>query len=432
MELLVCFQPSVPVAIAASSALCTIFVACLYLCTGNVLPNRNDPAVVKERFVRVGIASALAPVVMLASGMLPSRRDEACAPQAPLPRWIGLWSPSLPLAFASGLGLTMLLFLGPLVMAWLDSGQRLSLRGLVTGSQLAADLRDPRARLLVVRNLLVGPLAEEWVFRACMCPLLFGAGFSDAGNVFLSAVIFGAVRSRAQQHRPTPDPRSGPRAAFPISAEQSPPLSPTLARSTQAHLHHRFDSNVNWLAVAVQARRGARARPPPAAPRPPCPLRAATPAVWLCLLCYAVWPRAQFTYTSLFGAYSSYLFLRTGLLVAPLAACGGGQESPTAAATWRTPRPGPSECPCRPASCHHPPPREPAPTLANARPAGTSSATSWACPTLVASRRTPTRGSWAPCSSSASVASSPPSASTRSTDPHSSRACFGGKSVSDS
>lgn len=188
-------QPSVPVAIAASSALCTIFVACLYLCTGKVLPNRNDPAVVKERFVRVGIASALAPFVTLASGTLPSARNETCAPQAPLLRWIGLWSPALPLAFASGLGLTMLLFLGPLVMAWLDHSQRLSLRGLVTGSQLAADLRDPRARLLVVRNLLVGPLAEEWVFRACMCPLLFGAGFSDAGNVFLSAVIFGAVRS---------------------------------------------------------------------------------------------------------------------------------------------------------------------------------------------------------------------------------------------
>ena len=134
-----CLQPSVPVAIAASSALCTIFVACLYLCTGKVLPNRNDPAVVKERFVRVGIASALAPFVTLASGTLLSARDEACAPQAPLLRWIGLWSPALPLAFASGLGLTMLLFLGPLVMGWLDHGQRLSLRGLVMGSQLAAE-----------------------------------------------------------------------------------------------------------------------------------------------------------------------------------------------------------------------------------------------------------------------------------------------------
>ena len=211
-----------------------------------MLPNRNDPAVVKERFVRVGIASALAPFVTLASGTLLSTRDEACAPQAPLLRWIGLWSPALPLAFASGLGLTMLLFLGPLVMGWLDHGQRLSLRGLVTGSQLAADLRDPRARLLVVRNLVVGPLAEEWVFRACMCPLLFSSGLREGPNVLASSLVFGA-----------------------------------------AHLHHRFDSDVNWLAVAV-----------------------------------------QFTYTSLFGAYSSYLFLRTGLIVAPLAACAGGQESP--------------------------------------------------------------------------------------------------------
>ena len=88
---------------------------------------------------------------------------------------------------------------------------------------------------------------------------------------------------------------------------------------------------------------------------------------------------------------------------------------------WRL---GPGASECRPASCPHPPP---APTLAHTRPAGTSSATSWACPTLVASRRTPTRGSSPPCSSSASVASSPPSASTQSTDPHSSVACSGGR-----
>ena len=45
----------------------------------------------------------------------------------------------------------------------------------------------------------------------------------------------------------------------------------TLARSAQAHLHHRFDSNVNWLAVAVQARRSALAPPPPAVPPRPFP-----------------------------------------------------------------------------------------------------------------------------------------------------------------
>ena len=46
-----------------------------------------------------------------------------------------------------------------------------------------------------------------------------------------------------------------------------------------AHIHHRFDAGVSWIAVAV-----------------------------------------QFTYTSLFGAYSAYLFLRTGLVIGPLLA----------------------------------------------------------------------------------------------------------------
>ena len=98
------------------------------------------------------------------------------------------------------------------------------------------------------------------------------------------------------------------------------------ARSAQAHLHHRFDSNVNWLAVAVQARRSALA-PYPSARCASVPVPTRCVATHLTFL-RAVWPRAQFTYTSLFGAYSSYLFLRTGLIVAPLAACAGGQESP--------------------------------------------------------------------------------------------------------
>lgn len=233
----VCVESSVPVAIAASSALGTLFVACLYIRTGKVLPNRDDPQVVKQRFGRVGVASAIAPVITFSGGMLGGGGPE-CAPRADIARWVGLWSPAFLQAFVLPLALTMLLFLGPLVMEWLDSDRSTPLRNRIATSQVAAQWCDPRGRLLLVRNLVVGPLAEEWVFRACMCPLLFGAGLTDAANVFTSAFIFGA-----------------------------------------AHIHHRFDSGVNWLAVAV-----------------------------------------QFTYTSLFGAYSSYLFLRTGLLVGPLAA----------------------------------------------------------------------------------------------------------------
>jgi hypothetical protein len=82
-----------------------------------------------------------------------------------------------------------------------------------------------------------------------------------------------------------------------------------------AHLHHRFDSRASCLAVAVQftcarvevsrARRALRQDARPAMSRlgtRRCPARCSR------------------RYTSLFGAYSSYLFLRTGLVVGPLIA----------------------------------------------------------------------------------------------------------------
>ena len=201
------------------------FVACLYLATATMsnrrAPDRNDPRVIKERFVRVGISSGLAPFVMLLFNALPGGSADDC-PDLPLTRVFGLWGSSFGQAALAPLALTMWLFLGPLLTAWLDRDRFTPLR-----AQLRVQLQGEDAKLQMLRNLIIGPLAEEWVFRACMCPLLHGAGLSDGAAVFVAAVTFGA-----------------------------------------AHIHHRFDAGVSWLAVAV-----------------------------------------QFTYTSLFGAYSAYLFL---------------------------------------------------------------------------------------------------------------------------
>eukprot|EP00326_Haptolina_ericina_P016078 CAMPEP_0181186550 /NCGR_PEP_ID=MMETSP1096-20121128/10095_1 /TAXON_ID=156174 ORGANISM="Chrysochromulina ericina, Strain CCMP281" /NCGR_SAMPLE_ID=MMETSP1096 /ASSEMBLY_ACC=CAM_ASM_000453 /LENGTH=215 /DNA_ID=CAMNT_0023275457 /DNA_START=140 /DNA_END=788 /DNA_ORIENTATION=+ len=159
--------------------------------------------------------------------MTPSGSSTRCGDDEPVVRWLGLWGSWFVSAAIAPLALTMLLFLGPLVTTCLD-GYKPLLRP-----------HGELARLKRIRNLLVGPLAEEWVFRGCMCPLLYGAGFSDGASVFISAIVFGS-----------------------------------------AHIHHRFDAGGDpWTAVAV-----------------------------------------QFTYTSLFGAYSSYLFLRTGLLIGPVLA----------------------------------------------------------------------------------------------------------------
>ena len=204
------------------------FVGCLYVCTRGSPQDRDDPRVIKQRFLRVGIASVIAPLLMLFSSGLAGGR---CTQTEPLLRWFGLWPSSFAHCCTSlllPLLLTALLFLGPLTMHALDSSHSLRKR-----LQLAMG-RSRGCELQIVRNLLIGPLSEEWVFRACTCPLLYAAGLSEGSNVLLASLIFGA-----------------------------------------AHLHHRL-AGFSWAVVGV-----------------------------------------QFSYTSLFGAYSSYLFLRTGQLIGP-------------------------------------------------------------------------------------------------------------------
>ena len=230
---------SVPAALLGSVAMGATYVACLYVRAsyrraGGRAPDRDDPRVIKQRFARVAIACGIAPCISILSARLSNDTRTCRAASVPLVQWFGLWGTSALLSVALPLGLTAVLFLGPLVMQWLDRDRNTPLR-----LQLAERMRDLEdAKLVVLRNLVVGPLSEEWVFRACMCPLLFGAGLSEAANVFTAGFMFGC-----------------------------------------AHLHHVFDSDVNYVVVLV-----------------------------------------QFVYTSLFGAYSSYLFLRTGHLLGPLAA----------------------------------------------------------------------------------------------------------------
>ena len=232
MNLSIC--PPLYAAALGAAGLSALFVGGLYIGVSKRV-DRDEPRVVVERFGRVGLVCCAAPLLTWVAASAPGGRSASLCVAAPLWRWLGLWSPVPFRAAAVPLGLTMLLFLGPLAALGLDGAAQgpAALR-----ERLAQRVRGRRQRLLLCRNLLVGPFAEEWVFRACTCPLLFGAGLGDAANVWGSAVCFGA-----------------------------------------AHLHHVFDGGGDVKAVAV-----------------------------------------MFVYTSLFGAYSSYLFLRTGHLVGPLLA----------------------------------------------------------------------------------------------------------------
>lgn len=146
---------------------CAQFVGCLYFATKSVpgrrRPDRDDPQVVKERFFRVGVASFLAPFIMLLFNSFPGNGG-SCTANERLVRWFGLWgTPIVPASFLP-LALTMLLFLGPLLTNWLDRDSATKLT-----AQIQQRFQGERERLTLIRNLIVGPLAEEWVFRACMC-----------------------------------------------------------------------------------------------------------------------------------------------------------------------------------------------------------------------------------------------------------------------
>ncbi|KAL6041538.1 CAAX prenyl protease, variant 2 [Balamuthia mandrillaris] len=135
--------------------------------------------------------------------------------------------------------LTMILFLGPLVMLYYDNPW-----GSANGFTLW--LSKNFTELSFWRNYIVGPFTEEWVFRSCMCPLLICGGFHWSTTIFLSPFFFGV-----------------------------------------AHLHHIIqhlhktgeDLHNAWMEVLF-----------------------------------------QLFYTTVFGCYSAFLFLRTGHIIAPFLA----------------------------------------------------------------------------------------------------------------
>lgn len=80
--------------------------------------------------------------------------------------------------------LVIILFLGPLVLAYFDEE-------LLFQTGLSSFLEDVTS-LVGIRNYLVAPIAEEFVFRACVIAVLAMAGCSTPVLIFVSPLFFGA------------------------------------------------------------------------------------------------------------------------------------------------------------------------------------------------------------------------------------------------
>jgi len=201
-----------------------LFVGSLYLWKQKKHENRDHPNTIKKRFVSVGVVCTVATLTLYFFWKPSITADESF--------WIvlGLQKHSILLALILPLLLTCLLFLGPLVLLYLEP-----------------QLREPlfSNHLIWWRNFIVGPFSEEWVFRACMCSVLISGGYSVGSTILCTPMFFGI-----------------------------------------AHLHH---------VIQHLNKRGTELKD-----------------AWLDVL-------FQLFYTTLFGSYSCFLFLRTGHLISPFA-----------------------------------------------------------------------------------------------------------------
>ncbi|CAG8975138.1 hypothetical protein HYALB_00004437 [Hymenoscyphus albidus] len=145
------------------------------------------------------------------------------------------WYPVGIMETVKAVGLTAILFLGPLFEASVVQGgwrDWIRLRGLSTLSGWIG-----------YRNLVAGPITEEVLFRSASVPLLLLSQTSNTTTIFLTPIIFGL-----------------------------------------AHVHHFYEFRIT---------------------------HPHTPVIAACLRSLL-----QFFYTTLFGSYATFIYLRTGSLLA--------------------------------------------------------------------------------------------------------------------
>uniref|UniRef100_A0A060TAD0 intramembrane prenyl-peptidase Rce1 n=1 Tax=Blastobotrys adeninivorans TaxID=409370 RepID=A0A060TAD0_BLAAD len=124
---------------------------------------RDDRNVVIERLVLVSVVTALACIWYWWHGYHLGLE---------LSVENGVWA-------AKALGLTMILFAGPLFEA------------LIVSPPSSYELKEEILSLFGVRNFVIGPVTEELVFRACLLASLEDSNWSFYKKVFLSPLFFG-------------------------------------------------------------------------------------------------------------------------------------------------------------------------------------------------------------------------------------------------
>lgn len=153
------------------------FVGSLYVWPKSSTLDRNDPIQVKRRFMSIGTVSILSPFLLFLF-------DDSSREGPPLPVWIGFRGRGFGLALILPLIVTMTLFLGPIVLYFMENSMRDLRRDI-------SSYLNHTSVLLPLRDLVVAPFCEELVFRALICTSLIAGGFGFTATVFISPTLFG-------------------------------------------------------------------------------------------------------------------------------------------------------------------------------------------------------------------------------------------------
>lgn len=241
-------------ALLGAFSLSCFFVASLYLWTllGYAEENRDDHGTIKRRFISTALTCCCAGALIFALAK-PAAAGDGGYTRLQL---LGLGFDEVCRASFVCLGLTAMLFLGPLVQ---------HLLAVLAGHSAA--FNAPGDLWISLRNLVVAPVTEEFVFRACLTRIWVAARIPP------TVIIFGG------------------------------PLFFALA-----HIHHflehlRRSRRDDWRTRAGYVREGHS--------RPYCDHHVKKACTTILF---------QVFYTSIFGAYASFLLLRTGSTIAVILA----------------------------------------------------------------------------------------------------------------
>lgn len=165
-------------ALWSSAALPVVFVGSLYVRGSK--KNRNHPTVIKQRFLGITGACILSPLPLI---YMFRTYGSGPVDAGLLASSFGLSARNIGRAIVQPLLLTAGLYAGPLLVYVVED--------VIPSPRMALASIRASNRLQSLRDYVVAPVAEEFVFRACSCGLLLAGGWSHMFAGIVAPFFFG-------------------------------------------------------------------------------------------------------------------------------------------------------------------------------------------------------------------------------------------------